>query len=116
MTEKDIRFLEFVVEQTRLDKIRWEITADPTKFVASLRGKFKITIDRSVDEDDHFQHFLTLLDDADRELLVLWGHDNPKVHRLFDLARRNSLSVDKVLDEIMGGEEIGEIKDEDIPF
>src|SRR5579863_10365143 len=34
-TDKDNQFVQFVVDNTKSGKLRWEITADPTKFVAS---------------------------------------------------------------------------------
>ncbi|MFZ0770127.1 MAG: hypothetical protein WCA49_01410 [Candidatus Sulfotelmatobacter sp.] len=120
-TEKDLNFVEFVLQQTADDKIQWESTADPQKFTVSLKGKYKVTIDRGSDNNDNFYHWLTLLDESDRELLTVYGRESHSVARLFDLAKRNSLNVDQALDEIMSGEPEGggspaPITDKDIPF
>jgi hypothetical protein len=123
-TEKDNQFVQFVVDNTKSGKLRWEITADPTKFVASFKGKYKVTIDRGETHDGEPYHWMTLLDDAERELTQVYGRQNRLVAELFDLARRNSLNVDKAIDEIMGdglGDDPAKspgspVTDEDIPF
>src|ERR1700756_5528251 len=90
-TDKDNEFVQFVVENTKSGKLRWEITADPTKFVASFKGKYKVTVDRGENDDGHPYYWMTLLDDAERELTQVYGARNRLVVELFDLARRNSL-------------------------
>ena len=121
--QKDLKFVEFILEETEAGKIEWENTADEDKFVASLRGKYKVTVDREFEEDGEIYHFwLTLLDDSDRELLKIYDSASPLVTTLFYLAQRKSLNVDAVLDEIMSGDEDDtprsgtKITDEDIPF
>ncbi len=123
-TERDNEFVQFLVNNTKAGKLRWEITADPTKFVAGFKGKYKVTIDRGSDDEDRPYYWMTLLDDSERELMQVYGYHNALVVELFDLARRNSLNVDAAIDEIMEGgldddkpkSSSGPITDEDIPF
>jgi hypothetical protein len=122
-TEKDLKFVEFVLEQTKAGKIHWEVTADENKFVVSFKGKYKVTVDRYYDDDDDVYRFwMTLFDDSDRELLKIYAGDSPLVSQLFFLAKRNALNIDTALDEIMGDEAGsssgagGQIKDDEIPF
>ncbi len=117
-TEKDFKFIEFIYSQTKLGKLQWEGTADPMKFVTSFKGKYKATIDLGV-RDNQPYHWLTLLDDSDRELLRIDEFEISSVVPLFDLAQRNSLNIDSVIDEIMGkdsGDSASPISDDDIPF
>jgi hypothetical protein len=89
-TEKDNQFVQFVVDNTKSGKLRWEITADPTKFVASFKGKYKVTVDRNEDHEGAPYFWMTLLDDSERELTQVYSGQNRVVADLFDLARRNS--------------------------
>jgi hypothetical protein len=119
-TQKDLNFVSYVLEQTREEKIQWESTADDEKFIVSLKGKYKVAIDRAYHEGDPY-HYLTLLDDSDRELMRVYEAESVMVPQLYDLAKRNSLNVDAAIDEIMSedSEETkknGPIADEDIPF
>ena len=123
-TDKDNEFVQFVVDNTKSGKLQWEITADPAKFVASLKGKYKVTIDRGENDDGGYYYWMTLLDDSERELTQVYSGYNTLVRELFDLARRNSLNVDAAIDEIMEGgldddqpkSSGAPITDEDIPF
>jgi hypothetical protein len=122
-TEKDTEFLQFIVDNTKTGKLRWEITADPTKFVASFKGKYKVTIDQGEDDDGESYCWMTLMNDSERELTKIYGRRHGLVVDLFDLARRNSLNVDSVIDEIMADgldddppKSNSPITDEDIPF
>jgi hypothetical protein len=121
-TEKDLQLVDYVYDNTKSGALKWEGTADPTKFVVGLKGKYKVTIDRGADEDNEVYHWLTLLDDSERELLTIYGREAKKIIELFQLAKRNSLQLDAVIDEIIGDaptKETGShapITDEDIPF
>jgi len=122
-TEKDLKFVEFLLGQTTTGKLHWEVTADENQFVVSFKGKYKVTVDRGYDHDaDENIYFLSLFDESDRELLKLYGGDSPSLFKLFSLAKRNALNIDTALDEIMGDETddssgpSDQIKDGDIPF
>jgi len=121
-TDKDLQLVEYVYDNTKSGELKWESTADPTKFVVSLKGKYKVTVDRGQDEDDEIYYWLTLLDDSERELLTIYHREERKIIELFSLAKRNSLQLDSVIDEIIGGQPTkaagssAPITDEDIPF
>jgi hypothetical protein len=119
-TQKDLNFVAFVVQQTKEEKIQWESTADDEKFIVSLKGKYKVAIDRAYRDGEPYD-YLTLLDDSDRELLRVYDSETSMVAQLFELAKRNSLNVDAAIDEIMSDEPAkkdkgGPTTDEDIPF
>jgi len=122
LTEKDSQFIQFILEQTQQGKIHWESTADPAQFVVSFKGKYKVTIDEGEDEHDGEPfYFLTLFDDAERKLLVIYDGEASAVKEIYNLAERNALNVDSVIDDIMkndnpGPSTSGPISDEDIPF
>jgi hypothetical protein len=108
-TEKDRAFVEFILEQTKAGKLKWEVTADESKFTVSFKGKYRVTVDRYYDEDHNtYRFWLTLFDASDRELLRVTAGDSPLVTELFFLAQRNSLNVDSAIDEIMGGHSDGD--------
>ncbi|MFY9910976.1 MAG: hypothetical protein WCF22_15795 [Candidatus Sulfotelmatobacter sp.] len=117
-TQKDLDFVSFVLQQTRDEKIQWESTADEEKFIVSLKGKYRVSVDRAYQNHEPY-HYLTLLDDSDRELLRVYEAESPTVPQLYELAKRNSLNVDAAIDEIMSDDvetKSGTITDEDIPF
>jgi hypothetical protein len=117
-TEKDMQFLQFVYDNTRLGKLNWEGTADPTKFVVSLKGKYKVTVDRGDDERGGYKYWMTLFDESERELVNI-SVPQTLVGELYNLAHRNSLNIDATLDEIMESgldDAPRKITDDDIPF
>ena len=115
-TEKDLQFVQFIFEQTQQDKIHWEATAETDEFVVTFKGKYKVFVDSDLDRDGSRVYQLRLTDDSDRELLtVTSGESGGLVRELYRLAQRNSLNVDKAIDEIMASPD-SPIKDEDIPF
>lgn len=102
-TEKDLRFVEFLFEQTQAGKLGWEVTANEDQFVVSVKGKYKVTVDREWNDDgERYVFVLTLFDVSNRELLRLYASDSHFVPELFLLAKRNALNIDSKLDEIMG--------------
>lgn len=124
-TEKDSQFVQFIYDQTRNGKLHWESTADATQFVIGFRGKYKVTVDKNVDEDTENQYFyLTLRDDSERELLTIFSARLPIVKDLYYLAERNALNVDAAIDEIMSAQDGPDdqpepenpITDDDLPF
>jgi hypothetical protein len=114
-TEKDKQFAEYIYRNTESGTLKWENTAEDNTFTVSLKGKYRVTIYRGVDDVGEFYHRLTLFDESDRELLIIYSSESRFVYQLFDLARRNSLNVDSALDEIMS-DEPKRVADEDSPF
>jgi hypothetical protein len=109
-TKKDMDFLSFLIDQTRGHRIKWEPSAEPDQFVVGLKGKYKAQVDKY----ENGKHILRLFDDADREMLALEDYETDnRTGVLYDLAVRNSLDVDRAIDEIMTEPPI---TDEDIPF
>lgn len=107
-TAKDIEFVDFIFQKTEDRKVNWEATANEDEFVASFKGKYKLLIQRIKGPmGNDFR--LTLVDDSERDLLVVPDDEYPRVRVLYNLALRNSLQVDAAIDEIMESVD-------DIPF
>lgn len=120
-TEKDIHFLDFLVQETRDGRLKWEPTAEENAFTVSFKGKYTATVWTRTTNSGPFYRLL-LIDDSDRELLRLTNRDLEQVETLYQLAQRIALNVDSAIDEIMG---LGNpqnpgprptVTDEDIPF
>ncbi len=120
VTEKDIALMEHIISGTQNNTIHWEATAVKEQFTTSFRGKYSVLVDRMIDDDGQSEYYsLTLKDSDDRELLRVYSGEvaRGKLRDLYQLAQRESLSVDHAIDEILA--EPGsskEISDEDIPF
>lgn len=123
---KEIELLNELIKATEEGRVTWRPTARVNEFTASFRGHFSVLASK---EDTNVCH-LRIVDEDDRELLhitddsllertvdnpfepvnmqafssALLGKSLPKpVSRLFDLARRSGLKVDKAIDEILQG-------------
>lgn len=113
-TEKDTAFAVYLLKLTQEGKLKWETTAAANEFTASLRGKYNVLVAKGVSwggvrYDGDPEYTLKLTDQSEQELLRLTERDYADVVQLFELARRASLKVDAVIDEILGG-------DDDLPF
>lgn len=121
-SEKDNAFVNFLYEETGTGNIQWAPAAETDRFVASFKGKYNVVVDRSDSDEGGTYFYVKLTDDADQELLLVYGGENRVVKELFYLARRISLKVDSAIDEIMNSvkdtkpQSSGPITDEDIPF
>jgi hypothetical protein len=111
-TEKDRNFIDFILEKTRSGKAKWEATAAANEFTTSVKGKYKVVV-RQEEVSSGFNTstvtFFSLRNVDDQELVGVPAGEYTAVRELYELARRNALSVDAVLDEIMGDKD-------DLPF
>jgi hypothetical protein len=117
-TDKDYQFLEFLIRQTVNRKLKWEATAEADQFITSFKGKYTAKVDKFKNTG---KYTIRLEDDNEQDLLVIDDEETQggQVKELYDLALRNSLDVDRVIDEIMKdvpAKQPGPITDEDIPF
>ena len=106
-TEKDRNFIDFILEGTRSGKVKWEATAASNEFTTSIKGTYKIVVNQH-DEFSGYDKitvtYFSLRDVNDQELVGVPASVVTSVYELYELARRNALNVDAVLDDIMGGE------------
>jgi hypothetical protein len=113
-THKDQALAQYIKESTKDGTIRWEPMAT-NAFTAALKGNHTVTIE----SDDNWET-LTLRNVQGNVILTIEEREYNPLGGLFELARRNAYDVDKVIDEIMGGEQAEKpdapIEDEDIPF
>src|SRR5580658_10510054 len=106
-TEKDIAFALYMIKLTKEGKLKWEATAGPAEFTASLKGKYTVVIGRPssiIRYATDTEYYFKLIDQSGQELIRLTEEDYREVVQLFDLARRTSLNVDAIIDEILGEE------------
>jgi hypothetical protein len=110
-TEKDIALVDYLLKLAQEGKLKWEPTARADEFTASLRGKYNIVVARLRPRYDYEPDYsLRLVDESEQELVRVSDRDRSAVTELFELARRKSLNVDVVIDEILGS------KEDEIPF
>jgi hypothetical protein len=110
MNSKDLALLDHIVSLTLAGTLRWEATADESEFIASLRGLYPVTIRRNPEEHPDV---LTLRNTNGEVLLQISGRDDNRVNALFSAARRTAFNVDKIIDEILSGDEKSK---DDLPF
>lgn len=113
-TEKDRALARHLTKLAAEGKLKWEPTASNNEYTASLKGKYNVLISRGhigfIRNEGDPEFTLKLIDDNEQELVRLTEHESSEVGELFELARRTSLNVDAVIDEILS-----EDKDE-LPF
>jgi len=108
--QKELAFLDEVVEKTRDGKIPWEVTANEAEFIAALGGKFTLSVSEESGTDgwgrDSITYRLVLKDSSERVLTRLSGDDqNVAADAMYDLyqtARRRALKVDLKIDQVLG--------------
>jgi hypothetical protein len=115
----DSELVSKLLDATDKRKIGWEKTAVGDRFAASYGGKWTLTVDRSTDEQDRTDYYLTITNNEGDEILRILDRADNDLPTLFEKARRHALNVDEALNDLM--KEIGEkaqpeISDEDIPF
>jgi len=96
LTNKDIEFVQYLLQSTQEGKIRWEPTATTNEFVSSLKGKYKVIL-----KQISSTRYMSMLDTEDRQLLSVGSDEYGPVWDLFDTARRVAYDVDSAIDEIL---------------
>jgi hypothetical protein len=98
-TDKDFALVQYLLSSTREGNLKWEPTVEDEEFTATIRGKYTVLVSR-----DGARTFLSLSDESERELLSVTDNEDVSIIDLFDRAKREALSVDSVIDEILGEE------------
>jgi hypothetical protein len=96
-TEKDSKFLDRLLESTKVGKTDWAPTANTKTFTTSLSGKFSISVGGSGENDG----WLTIHDANGTRIHYLSSDDFNQLPELYQLARRRALKVDEAIDELM---------------
>jgi hypothetical protein len=115
-TEKDIALAAYLLKLSQEGKLKWEPTARTDEFTASLRGKYNIVVSMcsvgfvGIRYEHDPKYSLRLVDENEQELVRMTETDYFEVVQLFELARRKSLNVDVVIDEILRA------KEDELPF
>jgi hypothetical protein len=101
ITEKDSRFLDYLLNATDEGKIRWQPTAADDQFTASLKGKYNV-----VTGTGRGGRWLRMSNDREQVMLFISNDDDPasRIEAIFDAARRDALDVDTAIDEIIQDE------------
>jgi len=102
-SEKDLQLVEQLTEATNSGRITWEPTATLDEFTTSFRGKYSVIV-----ANQGSLYSFRMLDDAGREMLkeeydsgLEFNRQGDLIRRLFELARRTALRVDRAVDEIL---------------
>ena len=124
VTEKDLRFVEFLLEQTKAGKVDWQVREREDQFLTFFnRGDDTITVGKEA-RNNEAVFWLTFQGRSGREALRISSDESRTLAELWFFAKRNAFGVDAALDDIMGREAAshrpeegkGKIGDEDIPF
>src|SRR5437879_909899 len=100
--EKDIAFINFLLESTQQGTLKWEPTAMDGEYAAGLKGKYTVTVERDRDDERDIFYKMTLRNAEDgREILTITAYRGD-LQTLYERAQRLALNVDSVIDEIMG--------------
>src|SRR5579862_912189 len=97
-TDKDIQFVQFLLDSTRSGKIQWQPSAEQDQFTTTLKQKYTAYVTKR-----GIAVTLLLTDSAGQELVAVDSLTYPPVEGLFEFVRREALDVDSVLDQIMQG-------------
>lgn len=96
VTEKDMQFVQFLLDSSQNGKLQWQPSAEQDQFTTTLQQKYTITITKSFAVVT-----LVLADNTGQELLSVNHMQLPQVDELYEFVRRQALDVDSVLDQIM---------------
>jgi hypothetical protein len=104
-TEKDIALADHILKLSQEGKLKWEATARANEFTSSLKGKYNIRVSRGyvglISYANEPEYNLRLVDQAEQELMSLTEREFGRLVEMFELARRASLNVDAIIDEIL---------------
>jgi len=99
-TEKDIEFVQFLLDSTQKEKIQWQPSAKEGQFTTTLQQRYAVFMTKTTTD----LITLELTDDpSGQELLSVRNLSIPQVEDLYEFVRRQALKVDSVLDQIMQG-------------
>ncbi len=96
VTEKDIQFVQFLLDSAQKGKLQWQPSAEQGQFTTTLQQKYTVYITKGSGVVT-----LVLVDNAGQELVSVNQYDIPPVDELYEFVRRQALDVDSVLDQIM---------------
>ena len=117
----DAELISKLLQATEDRRISWEKAEVEDQFVAKYAVKWTLKVDKSYEPDSpHIDYWLALFNVRGEEILRVDSSDEPRLDRLFELARRRALKVDEALSDLLKEIETddnrGDVKDEDIPF
>jgi hypothetical protein len=106
---KEEQFYLEVLNKTMVGRIRWEKTAEEQTYIASMGGKFTLSITESPFTNlygvEAVENILTLTDSDGRVLTRVSTRDSnvekPALRELYEAARRQALKVDEKLDLVL---------------
>jgi len=98
ITQKDSVLMDYLIEGTEAQRIRWQPTAADNQFTSSLKGKYNVVMGTGRNGP-----WLRMSNEQDQIMLFIPSDDDPtgRIERLFEDARRAALDVDNAIDEII---------------
>jgi len=110
-----------IKKKTEAGSLKWQPTAEPENYVATMLGKFILTLrpftDQWGDPDDSVPSILVTDENARRILTISTNTDGVgwrDLETVAELARRVAINADEKIDELLQG--LRELPDNDIPF
>jgi len=104
-----LRLFQEILEKTRAGRLRWEITADGSSYLAALPGGLTVSTfafserDRWGNSEDNFE---LILRGDEGDLLTVTstvdGVTSDDLAMLYELAKRQALGVDAKVDKLLG--------------
>jgi hypothetical protein len=118
--EKALALFQEILKKTEARKLPWKPTADAEKFVASMMGKYSLTLTSYTSQTNWGEPEgpprLTLEDEKGNMLVEINdeidGIEREEMDELVVFARRIALDADEKIDELLSELQ----KDDDIPF
>lgn len=93
--DKEIKLVKQLIDKTRKGLLSWEPTARDDEFLSTLGGRVSFTVQGEA------TGVLVMRDEFDRVLLSVGSEEIHDVAELHAEARRQALSVDESLDDVL---------------
>lgn len=110
-----------IKKKTEAGSLKWQPTAEPESYVATMLGKFTLTLrpytNNWGDPDDDTPSILITEENGKRILTISTNTDGVEAHDLemvAELARRIAIDADEKIDELLEG--LKELPDDEMPF
>jgi hypothetical protein len=95
----DAELVSKVLDATEAGRIDWQKTAIQAQFAAAFGGKWTVTIDKSTNAVGEPSFWLSL-ENAEGETILTIDAD-PRLRRLFELARRHAFKVNDAIADFL---------------
>lgn len=100
MPPTDAELVGKLMDASENGRVNWQKTAVTDQYAAAFGGKWTVTIDKStVDNEDYY--WLSINNAEGEEILKIFGSEDKRVERLFEVARRHALRVNEAIKDLI---------------